>query len=139
MNEEVARETILEYARSSKNGALIGAYTHRGVAENHACGDSVEFRFHIENDRIVASSFRARGCALCTAATAILDEHIRDAAAETVCNESRRFESILTGDPDETWPEEFAAFRVFAAIRRNTRRRRCVLLPWEAMRAALEG
>ena len=140
MFDDALRETLYAYARSPLNGSLSEDYTHSAVRTNPGCGDRVELRLTVIDDRIIASSFAVDGCALCTASAALLDDLIVGMRTTTAEPIGPLFAAALATDPDEAiaeWPMGLDELAIFDPIRANPARRACVLLPWEALNAAL--
>ncbi|MDA3948425.1 MAG: iron-sulfur cluster assembly scaffold protein [Spirochaeta sp.] len=140
MLDDALRETLFAYARSPRNGSLSEDYTHSAVSTNSGCGDRVELRLTVIDDRIIVSSFAVEGCALCTASAALLDDLIVGMRTTTAEPIGPLFAAALETDPDREvteWPMGLEELAIFDPIRANPARRGCVLLPWEALNAAL--
>ncbi len=128
------------YARSDRNGTLHDGFTHRGIAKNALCGDEVEVRITEESGIITECTFRVRGCAICTASTALMSDSILDMSRKDAEMVARNVERYITDDregmaSDEMLPDDIV---IFKSLQNNPRRRECALLPWRAMEKSLE-
>lgn len=102
--------------------------------DNPLCGDTIELSLGVVDGRVRPAGHRAYACSLVVASATALETV---AAGKTVA-EARalgdRIERALRGV--DTLPEGCEA--VAPALLLPTRRR-CVLLPWQALTDALEG
>lgn len=113
--------TILMHFRRPQNfGALPGADVV-GEASNPLCGDRVRIALAIVDDAIREARFAGDACAICVASASLLTERVRGMTLPVA--------GRLTDE------EVIAALN--AEI--DPARRRCALLPLEALRAALDG
>ncbi len=143
VDENEFRDAVLSYARSPKNGALQQSFTHQHVLRNPLCGDEVEIRLSIVDGSVAEVSFRARGCAVCTASSAIMNELLPGMAVDEVRRTAGAFESFLfhydhAGEEDSTVSRELPReLRVFTPLQANPRRRECAYLPWRVIRESI--
>lgn len=135
MIDETARETILLYARSDRNGVLSKEFTDRCERTNPGCGDRVEIRFSLVEDTITRVTFDAQGCALSTASTVMLCETIEGISSANAREIARRFLLLLSETTGED--DDLGELAVFSFLRTNPSRRGCAALPWEALLDAL--
>jgi nitrogen fixation NifU-like protein len=136
---ELYQKLILEHhARPHHQGPLPDC-THEALASNPLCGDRVTLRLRLEGDRIAAARFEGDGCALSRASASLLTLAVTGrtpAEAEALATQLDRL--VARG------PENASADRALLGdlvalegVRDVPARRRCVTLPWEALRAAL--
>lgn len=87
MNEY--QDIILDHYRDPLNyGALAGA-THSAQLRNLSCGDAVTVYLRVADEKIKSVSFEGSGCAISTAATSMLTEHIKGKGVKEVLLFSR--------------------------------------------------
>lgn len=142
VDEDAFRDAVLSWARSDKNGVLHESYTCRETLRNPLCGDEVEIRLTLSEGRITESSFRVRGCAICTASTALMDELLPGMTVDEARSTAAAVDGFICGDPeilqdgqdDGAVPEDVT---VFAPLQGNPRRRECALLPWRVVDVCL--
>jgi nitrogen fixation NifU-like protein len=113
--------TILKHFRRPQNfGDLPDADVVR-EANNPLCGDRVRIALAIVNDAIAAARFGGDACAICVASASLLTERVRGMTIGTAGRlTDAEVIGALDGDIDPS-------------------RRRCALLPLEALRAALDA
>ena len=69
-------KTVLEHLENPRNVGEMPHATARGEAENPVCGDVLHLYLKIQSDRILAASFKARGCPPTLAAGSLLTDLI---------------------------------------------------------------
>lgn len=126
-------ERFLTLARTPQRA--LAQPTATGIAENPLCGDEVEITLRLTGSVIGQAGSRRRACAMVAVSAALLV----DAIAGTTVAEGRaladRLERSLA-DPLAELPDGFDAL---SAVRLLPLRRRCALLPWIALRRALDS
>lgn len=136
MNEDLYQQAILDAARAGAENRRLADVKHSATVDNPLCGDRVTFDAHARDGRITDLGFRARGCALCQASTALLAEAGPGLAAGDIADAEGRVRAMLAGqEPVPAAP--FHRFAMFTPARAHPSRHACVLLPFEALRAAL--
>jgi len=129
-------ELVMEHARAPRNAGGLEAATHDARCTNPLCGDRIHLRLRLQDDRVRAIRYEAKGCALARASASILSVLVegrsRDAALDLMTALTRG----LAGS--DTVPEPPEALRALVSLRRLPGRSRCVALPWEALDRALE-
>ncbi len=136
---ELYQKLILEHHARPRHLGPLPDRTHEATARNPLCGDRVTLRLRLEGDRIAAARFEGDGCALSRASASLLTLAITGrtrAEAEALAAELDR---LLTRGPDHASADRALLGDLVAleGVRDVPARRRCVTLPWEALRAAL--
>jgi len=134
------KETLLKHYRHPHNrcdGELQGAdVVRRG--DNPRCGDEVEVGLYLLDGHLSKVKFRGRGCSVCIASSSMMTEavsgHSTDEARQ-LCREMQDWFRQGDGTGLAPPPEDLQAL---SAVREYPARRRCVLLPWEALADALD-
>ncbi len=110
--------------------------THSCRQHNPICGDRVEWKLQVEQERVVAVWCSAKGCVLCKASTAVLMENLRGQQIVEVEGRLQKFiEDIHTFIQDQSVSGRDV--NVFAGVATAPARKECVLLPWTAMQKML--
>ncbi len=128
------RDRVLEHGRSPRHTGALADATHSASAHNRLCGDRVSLALRLDADgRILELRHHSDGCLLCLASASLMacDVPGRDAAGVAARLAMLR-EGIRSGDGDGL--DELGAL---AGVGAHPARQRCVLLPWEALTAAL--
>lgn len=136
---DLFRMTVSEYARHPANGRLHEGATGQATAANTSCGDSVALRVTVAHAVVTQVSYDARGCAICSAAAAMLCEYVAGRRLAEVESLPDRFTVAVRQAQSAPWPTELETFAVFGVLRDNPARRRCATLAFEALHGALEN
>ncbi len=137
MNQEVARNILLNHSRSSKNGIFPATATHAAKITNPFCGDHIELQLYVRDKVIYELGFKAAACAICSASVSILCQEIKGQSIESTLDSCQLFETAIT-EIDTPWPEALSSFQCFEHLKINHSRRVCALLPWVALKSALK-
>jgi nitrogen fixation NifU-like protein len=100
--------------------------------DNPLCGDEIELTVTFGSGRIGAAAHRARACSLANASARLLAETVRGLTAAEARELASRVDHALRGANDLP-----AGFESIASVLLMPSRKRCVLLPWEALAEAL--
>ena len=136
--ETLYKELLLDHFHHPRNkGDLSDAeVTRRG--SNPRCGDEIEVGINVDAGRLSRVRFRGRGCSVCIASASMLTEAAtgRDTAeARTLAETMQGWFAAGAGELGEPPP----GLDALAAVRTYPARRRCVLLPWEALADAIDA
>lgn len=92
----------------------------------------IDVEVRVEGGTLRDLAHRERGCAIVAASASVLHEAVHDASVTQARALAERLRAALSGE--EPLPLALAAL---APVRLLPARRRCALLPWEALLAAL--
>ena len=135
------KEILLQHYRHPHNkcdGELQGADVVRRGA-NPRCGDEIEVGLYLQDGRVREVKFRGRGCSVCIASSSLMTDAATGhdkAAVRQLCDRMRDWFQQGDGDNLSAPPHDLQAL---SAVRQYPARRRCVLLPWEALADALDA
>ena len=76
--------TILDHYNNPRNAGEIEDANASGLADNEACGDSMQLFARIENGKVVRASCKTFGCAPSVAAGSILTQLLSGAKLEDI-------------------------------------------------------
>ncbi len=134
MSDEIYQEKIVALAKAKTGAGKLANPTKSARRDNPLCGDRVSIDVSLDGQgRIVELAHQVRGCLLCQASASALASVAvgRDAAGvAAVRQEAER----ALGRVDGIAAEPFTAFEPLKA---HKSRQDCVLLPFEALKAAL--
>lgn len=136
---DLYRKTVLAHNRKPCNHHPLAPCSHHAEGHNPVCGDHIQVYLRLdEAGRVTAASFTGEACAICTAACSMMTEVVAGLDAGEVAALFRRFEAMLTEDPDqgEALPGELP---VLAGVRHFPGRTKCATLSWQTLLAALHG
>jgi nitrogen fixation NifU-like protein len=134
MSDAIYDDAIKAAARDRSHAGRLPSPDASVTCDNPLCGDRVTLDLKLGGDRLAEIAYKARGCLLTEAASALLARHAGErpvADLGGVVDEVRRFLDEGGAPP---WPE----LGLFEPARRVRSRHECVLLPFEALREALQ-
>ena len=137
MNQDQARELLLNHSRSEKNGKFPESFTHVAKLTNPLCGDHVELKIYSVDDKIQDIGYKAVACAICSASSSLLTQELKGMTLQAALNLQQVFESSVMGSHEMLWPETLHSFSCFEHLRVTPSRKVCALLPWVALKSAL--
>jgi nitrogen fixation NifU-like protein len=131
------QEIVLEHSRAPRNFGGLEAHTHAADGDNPLCGDALRFELRVIDERIAEIRFRGEGCAIARATASMLSERVAGlGAAETAILETS-FARVVSGEIDSD--ATLGDLNALAALAKYPTRRKCALLPFATLRAALAG
>lgn len=136
--DELYQATIVDHDRHPRNARALPGATHEATIDNPLCGDVVTLRAIIADGAIAELAFEAHGCALSRAAASIMTTMVQHRSLHDAQQLAAAFEHCVQSSPEAAIPDELGELRVFAGVRRFRSRRVCALLPFRALRRALD-
>lgn len=134
--EAIYQTRVLALARAENGAGLLAVPGARATIDNPLCGDRITLDLAFDGTIVAAIGHEVHGCALCRAAASLIGAGAVGTGAADLRRLADAAQAVLHDDapapPD--WPD-LDAFRPVAAMRS---RHRCVLLPFEALIAALD-
>ena len=135
--KELYQDLVIDHGKAPRNEGLLEGATHEATAKNPLCGDRVTLRLDVGADGIGAARFEARGCMIAKASASLLTEAVRGRTVAGALALGVELEAAIEpGGADRPMP---AALEALSGAREFPARRACVLLPWKALRSALDG
>ncbi len=129
-------QRVLEHRRDPHHRGAVDGCTHAADGANPACGDRLRIELRVEDGRIAAFGHAGEACAVAVATASMLGDLVLGADAATVAGLHERFAAFIAGDANADGLGELDALE---PLRRHPARRKCALLPWAALRAAIGG
>jgi len=80
---------LLDHFEHPRNAGSLSDATHRARVENPACGDVLELAVRVEDSRVAAVGFRAKGCVPAMACSSALTELIAGKSVDLARTTSR--------------------------------------------------
>ena len=137
MSDELYHRAILELAKQARHARPLEAPQASVTVDNPLCGDRVTLDLSLADGRVREVGHRVRGCLLCQAAAAAIGARAPGQTPETLRAVARDLGDAIASAPETAgrlWPELAA----FAPVHAHKSRHECVLLPFEALRQALD-
>lgn len=137
MSEDLYQKGLLRLAAAAHGAGRLEAPCCTGRAANAMCGDAVIFDARIDAARrITASANELKGCVLVQASASLLAENAAGRSADEIAALRAEVAAMLEGaaPPEGVW----AGYKVFKPAAAYRSRHSCVLLPLDALLAALK-
>lgn len=139
MNDPAAlyQRIVLDHNRAPRNFRIVRPCTHHAEVLNPVCGDRITLYLDVRNARIEDIGFQGDACAIATASASLLTDVLRQRSAAEARALARAFEQQLAGHAGEG--DRLEPLQPLLQVREYPGRLKCVLLPWYALEAALNG
>jgi len=130
-------QSVLEHQRAPRNFGPLEGHTHAADGVNPLCGDSMRVELCCADGHIAAMRFSGECCAVATATASMLSELVRGSTTTRIADLEARFTRLIGGEI--AGDDMLAGLNALAALARHPLRRKCALLPFATLRAALAG
>jgi SUF system NifU family Fe-S assembly protein len=127
---------VLDHYRDPRHRGPLASCTHAADGANPLCGDRLRIELRCEGGRIVELRHVGEACAIATASASMLGDLVAGLDADEVGVLDRRFGEFMAGSGGA---EGLGALAAMRDLQRHPSRRKCALLPWATLRAALAG
>jgi nitrogen fixation NifU-like protein len=131
------QQLVLDHYRNPRNHGVLAECTHAADGVNPLCGDSLHVELDCADGRILAMRFSGEACAITTATASMLSELVSGADAARIAALHEPFRRLVDGEVDAD--SALGALNALGELRRYPMRRKCALLPWATVQAALAG
>lgn len=137
MRDEIYQTELLKLAARARGAGRLDEPRRSARVDNPLCGDRITLDVRLgDRECIQAIGYDVKACLLCQAAASLIGEHAPGHAPAELEHVHAALEAMLKqGAPPPGGA--FETFRAFEPVRAHKSRHRCVLLPFEALRAAL--
>lgn len=138
MTAETYQRTILAHAEDAAGAGELDNPDASVAIDNPVCGDRVTVDINVANGSVTALAHNVRGCVLCQAAASVVGAQAPGSNRDEIESVYAALLAMLeesTDAPGGKWAE----LSMFAPVQTQPHRRHCVLLPFEALRRALDA
>ncbi|UBV43031.1 SUF system NifU family Fe-S cluster assembly protein [Deinococcus taeanensis] len=132
--ETVARQIIADHQRRPRHtGPLDGV---PGVTvDNPGCGDQVTVWADVQAGRVARVQFSGKGCAISQSSASLMTVALTGKSVEEARALAEQFQAMVMG---ETEPDpQLGELQALSGVSRLHARRKCALLPWQALEQTL--
>jgi nitrogen fixation NifU-like protein len=150
------RDIVLDHHRAPRRYGALAQPTHACDGVNALCGDSLRVELRLHDGCIAEYGFRGECCAIATATASLLGERVIGLAPPEIAALQQAFAALVGADAADAVlagaeatnavivgdVKPGAALGDLAALSELSRypaRRKCALLPWATLAAALAG
>ena len=126
---------ILEIASNTENNKILDKHTHKSKNKNPICGDEMEIRLIVKNNKIVDIGYQCKSCVYCQASVSLLSQNIKDNSLDEI----RELINICENIFDNTkiiLEKKWISFKELFD-KKNISRKECLLLPLRTINKAL--
>jgi nitrogen fixation NifU-like protein len=128
---------VLEHSRAPRHFGELVAATHQADGANPLCGDALHVELRVVDGRVTAIAFRGEACAIAKATASMLGEAAARLDADGIAALEARFARVIGGELESD--DSLGDLNALAALAHYPSRRKCALLPFATLRAALAG
>ena len=135
MNASVYQQAIKALAEAAHGSGPMENPDGTSRLDNPLCGDRITLSVRREGDVILAVRHDTKACLLCRAAASLIGLRAPGRSPAEMAAATAALEALLTSG--EPIPPAWAELEVFAPVKDYPSRHGCVLLPFQALAAAL--
>jgi nitrogen fixation NifU-like protein len=127
---------ILEIASNTENNKVLVKHTHKSKNKNPICGDEMEIRLFIENNKVIDMGYQCKSCVYCQASVSLLSQNIKNKNLDEI----KEFIIICEKIFDDTKINLEKKWKSFKELfdKKNKSRKECLLLPLRTVSKALD-
>lgn len=135
---ELYQQVILDHYKKPRNFRIIeGAKATEGF--NPLCGDHYTVYVTVDGDKISDVAFQGSGCAISKASASVMSTLAKGMTPEEFDALFVKFRAIVTGETDNSNPDELDRLAPFAGVRDHPSRVKCATLAWHSVASAVKG
>ena len=126
---------ILEIASDTENNKNIKNYTHAAKSKNPLCGDEIQIKLVIEDEKIVDFGYQGKSCVYCQATASLLSKKLINSKKNKInelCDYAKSFFSKKQESIEKKW-----SFLDKLFDKKNISRKECILLPFNALKKSI--
>ncbi|MCF8179084.1 MAG: iron-sulfur cluster assembly scaffold protein [Sulfuritalea sp.] len=134
--ESLYQDAIKQFAQAAHGHGRLAQASGEAQLDNRLCGDRVRVQVAMLGGQITAVAHETKGCLLCRAAASVIGKHAPGSTPAGIDAVTQALGAMLKAHAPApaNWPE----LTMFEPVRSYVSRQKCVLLPFHALRDALE-
>ena len=126
---------ILEIASDTENNRNVKNYTHAAKSKNPLCGDEIQIKLVIKDEKIVDFGYQGKSCVYCQATASLLSKKLINSKKNKInelCDYAKSFFSKKQESIEKKW-----SFLGKLFDKKNISRKECILLPFKALKKSI--
>ena len=127
---------ILEIASNTENNRILDKHTHKSKNKNPLCGDEMEIRLIVKNNKVVDMGYQCKSCVYCQASVSLLSKNIKNKSLEEI-NEFINICENIFENTKIILEKKWISFKELFD-KKNISRKECLLLPMRTLLKALK-
>ncbi len=128
---------ILEIASNTDNNKNITNHTHHSKLKNPLCGDEIQIKLVIKDDKIIDFGYQGNSCIYCQASASLLSNisiNTKKSKLNELCNDVKSYFEGNLKIIDSKWMSLKKLFKM-----KNISRKECILLPFKALERIIKN
>ena len=128
---------ILEIASNTDNNKNITNHTHHSKLKNPLCGDEIQIKLVIKDDKIIDFGYQGNSCIYCQASASLLSNisiNTKKSKLNELCNDVKSYFEGNLKIIDSKWISLKKLFK-----KENISRKECILLPFKALERIIKN
>tara|TARA_Y100001934_G_C12261019_1_gene730014 strand:- start:304 stop:702 length:399 start_codon:yes stop_codon:yes gene_type:complete len=128
---------ILEIASNTDNNKNINNHTHHSELKNPLCGDEIQIKLVIKDDKIIDFGYQGNSCIYCQASASLLSNisiNSKKSKLNDLCNDVKSYFEGNLKIIDSKWISLKKLFK-----KENISRKECILLPFKALERIIKN
>ena len=123
---------ILEIASDTKNNKNIKNYTHFAKSKNPLCGDEIQIKLVIKDEKLIDFGYQGKSCIYCQATASLLSKNLINSKKNKInelCDFAKSYFNKKNENIDKKWSFLSKLFNY-----NNLSRKECILLPFKTLK-----
>ena len=138
--DSLYQEIILDHYKKPLGSGLQDNFSGEAFHVNTSCGDEVTVRVLLDGNQILNMTHEGVGCSISRASASVLHALTKEETTETFHVLLDNFVDLMHSQGKVVQDEEVLGdAAAFAGVSKYPARVKCALLPWMAMKDAIEG
>ena len=128
---------ILEIASNTDNNQNIKNHTHYSKLKNPLCGDEIQIKLVMKDDKIIDFGYQGNSCVYCQASASLLSKiSINNSKHKLneLCNDVKSYFNGNLKNIEDKW----GTFKKLLK-KENLLRKECILLPFKALEKIIKN
>ncbi|MDC3073769.1 iron-sulfur cluster assembly scaffold protein [Candidatus Pelagibacter sp.] len=128
---------ILKIASNTENNKNIKNYTHTAKSKNPLCGDEIEIKLVMKNEKLVDFGYQGKSCVYCQATASLLSKNLINSKKNKIkelCDYAKSFFNKEQASIEKKW-----SFLSKLFDQKNLSRKECILLPFNALKKIISN
>ena len=123
---------ILEMASDTKNNKNIKNYTHFAKSKNPLCGDEIQIKLVIKDEKLIDFGYQGKSCIYCQATASLLSKNLINSKKNKInelCDFAKSYFNKKNENIEKKWSFLSKLFNL-----NNLSRKECILLPFKTLK-----
>ena len=128
---------ILEIASDTENNKNIKNYTHAAKSRNPLCGDEIQIKLVMKNEKLIDFGYQGKSCVYCQATASLLSKNLINSKKYKI-NELCEYAKFFFSKKQESIVKKWSFLGKLFDIK-NISRKECILLPFNALKKIISN